>query len=130
MRERFAGVVGTLRTKLSKGMTQVELRNLLDVNGRDASRIAKRLVARGVARRVSVMKGGRWTYRIRLTREISDEELLGYIPGALHSSSPKLDFIAPDLTPRVAEAVRLRLSGLKVREVAERMGITAGAVDT
>lgn len=129
MRQLTVELIGALRDRLARGITQVELGKLLDGTSRDASRTAQRLVSKGFARRTSVLRRGRWTYRLRLKGDFSDNDLLACIPGILHSSGPRLDFVAPDLTPRISEAVRLRLSGLKVREVAARMGISADTVD-
>jgi predicted DNA-binding transcriptional regulator len=46
------------------GVLQSELWKELDLTSRDGSRIAIRLEKRGMIRRVRILQGGRWTYRL------------------------------------------------------------------
>ena len=47
-----------------EGLFQTELWKLLDISGREASRIAKKYEEKGMVRREKVLNNGRWTYKI------------------------------------------------------------------
>jgi DNA-binding Lrp family transcriptional regulator len=47
-----------------EGLFQTELSKLLDINNREASRIAKKLEEKGKVRREKVLNNRRWTYKI------------------------------------------------------------------
>jgi DNA-binding MarR family transcriptional regulator len=53
-----------LHSKLPNRITQKELRDMLGVSSKDASRIARRLVLLGLASRERVLHNGRWTFML------------------------------------------------------------------
>jgi DNA-binding Lrp family transcriptional regulator len=51
-----------------EGLFQTELRKLLDVSSRVASRIAKKFEEKGIVFRERVLNNGRWTFKIFSTK--------------------------------------------------------------
>ena len=51
-----------------EGLIQTELWKLLDVSGREASRIAKKFEEKGIVFREKVLNNGRWTFKIYSTK--------------------------------------------------------------
>ena len=52
-----------------EGLFQTELRKLLDVSSREASRIAKKFEEKDIVFREKVLNNGRWTFKIYSTKE-------------------------------------------------------------
>jgi hypothetical protein len=52
-----------------EGLFQTELWKLLDISGREASRIAKKFEEKGRVFREKVLNNGRWTFKIYSTKE-------------------------------------------------------------
>ena len=52
-----------------EGLFQTELWKLLDVSGREASRMASKFEEKGQVRREKVLNNGRWTYMIYSMKE-------------------------------------------------------------
>ena len=52
-----------------EGLFQTELRKLLDISGREASRIAKKFEEKGTIFREKALNNGRWTFKIFSTKE-------------------------------------------------------------
>ncbi len=54
-----------------EGLFQTELRKLLDVTNREASRIAKKFEEKGTVYREKALNNSRWTYKIYSTKKFA-----------------------------------------------------------
>ena len=88
------------------GYPQSEFWKSLRLNSRDGSRILKRLWLNGKITRETIEFGGRKTYLIKATDKFSIQELKECLRKT--GNKPLMNFIAPDITPRIRQAVDLR----------------------
>lgn len=119
-----------LKNNLISGMSITEFAKFVNKPTQYASVIAHRLQKLGL---VSLptdydSRTRKRITRITLTKEVSPEELhKATFPGTGVRDN---NFIAPDLTPRIREAVDLRLAGHSESQIANRLGISRHTVGT
>lgn len=118
-----------LKNKLLSGISITEFAGIIHKPTQYASVIASRLQRRGLVslRKDYEPRTRRGITRITLTKiDISPEELhMATFPGTGQRDN---NFIAPDLTPRIRQAVDLRLTGHSDSEIADKLGISKHTV--
>ena len=108
-----------------EGLIQTELRKLLDVSSREASRIAKKFEEKGIVFREKVLNNGRWTFKIYSTKEYATIDSIKGCPCLIcpdvekcHSGGTKDPTTCLELTAWVDPRIESPLSLLKDHEEA------------
>lgn len=112
----------------SNGLPQAEFTRALGLTSRDASRICQRLEKDGLIVRQRSLFAGRFTFMLKATPALTFETLRQKL--TRRPIQPDMNFVAPDLTPRIKEAVSLRRKGLTVSEIAAKMRVGRGTIES
>ncbi len=118
-----------IRSKLASGITQIDFGKLLNANSNSTSKTVKRLLEHGNIKRTRRLQNGRWTYLLSLSNDSIQAQEIGQCIIRKGKPQPKLDFVAPNLTPRIRYLVDLRLAGHTIKEISKLTNLSKVTVD-